>query len=168
MNAIRHKGHEREIPHAHIYHALMPVAFFIIWLLDSNIFRISIILNDFVPFLIRLVLFILVIVSAITFIMVSHRTLFKSHEAPNSLITNGILGYVRNPMYFGILLIYVAFILLSISLISIGLFFIIFLVYNWMVNFEEKILENMFGKQYLEYRNKVSKFIPNPFKKYKK
>ena len=168
MNAIRHKGHEREIPHAHIYHASMPVAFFIIWFLDSNIFRISIILNDFVPFLFRLVLFILVIISAITFIMVSHRTLFKSHEVPNSLITNGILGYVRNPMYFGILLIYVAFILLSISLISIGLFVIVFLVYNWMVNFEEKILENMFGKQYLEYRNKVPKFIPNPFKKYKK
>ncbi|MFX0138857.1 MAG: methyltransferase family protein [Candidatus Hodarchaeota archaeon] len=168
MNTKRHKGHEREIPHAHIYHASMPIAFFILWFLDSNIFRISIILNDFIPFLIRLVLFIVVIISAITFIMVSHRALFKSHEAPNSLITNGILGYVRNPMYFGILLIYVAFILLSISLISIGLFVIIFLVYNRMVNFEEQILENMFGKQYLEYRNEVPKFIPNPFKKYKK
>ena len=146
----------------------MPVAFFIIWFIDSNIFRISIFLNDFVPFLIRLILFILVIISAITFIMVSHRILFKSHELPNSLITNGILGYVRNPMYFGILLIYVAFIFLSISLISIGLFVITFLVYNWMVNFEEHILENMFGEQYLEYRKKVPKFIPNPFKKYKK
>ncbi|MFX0105965.1 MAG: methyltransferase family protein [Candidatus Hodarchaeota archaeon] len=168
MNVKRHKGHEREIPHAHIYHASMPVAFFTIWFLDSNIFRISIILNDFVPFLIRLVLFILVTTSAITFIMLSHRALFKSHEAPNSLITNGILAYVRNPMYFGILLIYVSFILLSISLISIGFFAIVFLVYNRMVKFEEKILENMFGKQYLEYRNKVPKFIPNPFKKYKK
>jgi len=37
-----------------------------------------------------------------------------------------------------------------------------------MVNFEEQILENMFGEQYLEYRKKVPKFIPNPFKKYKK
>ena len=146
----------------------MPVAFFIIWFIDSNIFRISIFLNDFVPFLIRLILFILVIISAITFIMVSHRILFKSHELPNSLITNGILGYVRNPMYFGILLIYVAFIFFSISLISIGLFVIVFLVYNWMVNFEEKVLENMFGEQYLEYKKNVPKFIPNPFKKYKK
>ncbi|UCD00812.1 MAG: isoprenylcysteine carboxylmethyltransferase family protein [Promethearchaeota archaeon] len=167
MSIKRHEGHEREIPHAHIYHASMPVAFFIIWFLDSNIFRISIILNYFVPFLIRLILFILVFICAIVFIMLSHRILFKSHEAPNSLITNGILGYVRNPMYLGILLIYVAFILLSISLISIGIFVIVFLVYNRMVNFEEQILEDMFGKQYLEYRNKVPKFIPNPFRKYK-
>lgn len=168
MSVKRHDGHEREIPNAHIYHASMPVAFFIIWFLDSNIFRISIFLNDFVSFLIRLILFILVFISAIIFIMLSHRALFKSHEPPNSLITNGILGYVRNPMYFGILLIYLAFIFFSISLISIGLFVIVFLVYNWMVNFEEKILENMFGEQYLEYRKKVPKFIPNPFKKYKK
>ena len=168
MNVKRHKGDEREIPHAHIYHASMPVAFFIIWFLDSNIFRISIFLNNFVPLLIRLILFILVLISAITLIMLSHRALFKSNEPPNSLITNGILGYVRNPMYFGILLIYVAFIFLSISLISIGLFVIVFLVYNWMVNFEEEILENMFGEQYLEYKKKVPKFIPNPFKKYKK
>ena len=165
MNENRHSGHEREIPHAHVYHATMPIAFFIIWFLDSNIFRISTLLDNFIPFLVRLVLFISVFAIAIIFIMLSHRTLFKSHEAPDKLITEGILRYVRNPIYFGILLIYVAFLFLSISLISIGVFAIIFLVYNWMVNFEENILENMFGEEYLRYKNKVSKWIPNPFKK---
>ncbi|MCK4688331.1 MAG: isoprenylcysteine carboxylmethyltransferase family protein [Candidatus Lokiarchaeota archaeon] len=165
MEIKRHDGHEREIPNAHIFHAILPIIFIIIWFLDSNIFRISTFLNGFVDFLIRLILFILVFAIAISFIMLSHRALFKSHQPPNSLITNGILGYVRNPMYLGILLIYIAFIFLSISLICIGFFIIIVLVYNWMVNFEEKILENMFDTQYLEYKKKVSKWIPNPFKK---
>ncbi len=164
MNVKRHEGHEREIPHAHIYHVILPVAFFLIWFLDSNVFRISIFLNDFVPFIIRLILFIVVLAIALTIISLSHRALFKSHQPPNSLITNGILGYTRNPMYFGIILIYVAFIFLSISLICIGLFIIVFLVYNWMVNFEQKILENMFGEEFLEYKKKVGKWIPNPFK----
>jgi len=62
------------------------------------------------------------------------------------------------------LLIYVAFIFLSLSLISIGLFVLIFLVYNWMANFEEKILENLFGEQFLEYKKKVGKWLPNPLK----
>jgi protein-S-isoprenylcysteine O-methyltransferase Ste14 len=166
MKSKRHEGHEREVPNAHIFHAVLPIGFIIIWFLDSYIFQISIFLNSFIPYLIRLILFILVFATAITFIISSHRSLFKSHQPPNSLITTGILGYVRNPMYFGILLIYVAFIFLSISLISIGLFIIVFLVYNWMVNFEEKILENMFGNQFLEYKKKVPKWIPNPFKKY--
>jgi len=164
MKVNRHKGHEREIPHAHIYHAVMPIVFFIIWFLDSNIFRISTFLDNFIPFLVRLILFISVFAIAITFIMLSHRTLFKSHQAPDELITEGILRYVRNPMYFGILLIYVAFLFLSISLISIGVFVIVFLVYNWMVNFEENILENMFGEEYLSYKKKVPKWVPNPFK----
>ncbi|MFX1297703.1 MAG: methyltransferase family protein [Promethearchaeota archaeon] len=165
MKIKKHDGHEREIPNAHLFHTILPIIFIIIWFLDSNIFRISTFLNDFVDFLIRLLLFVLVFAIAITFIMLSHRSLFKSHQPPNSLITNGILGYVRNPMYLGILLIYVAFIFLSISLICIGLFIPVFLVYNWMVNFEEKILENMFGTQFLEYKKKVPKWIPNPFKK---
>jgi len=165
MKVKRHEGHERELPNAHIYHAILPVVFVIVWILDSNIFRISTFLNDHVLFEIRLILFILVFVIALTFIFLSHQALFKSHQPSNSLITTGILGYVRNPMYLGILLIYIAFIFLSISLISIAVFVVISLVYNWMVNFEEKILENLFGNKFLEYKAKVPKWIPNPFKK---
>ena len=165
MKVKRHEGHERELPNAHIYHAILPVVFVLVWFLDSSIFRISIFLNDFVLFEIRLIIFIIVFITALIFILLSHRALFKSHQPSNSLITNGVLGHVRNPMYLGILLIYIAFIFLSISLISIGIFIIIFLVYNWMVNFEEKILENLFGNEYLEYKAKVPKWFPNPFKK---
>ncbi|MFX1364952.1 MAG: methyltransferase family protein [Promethearchaeota archaeon] len=164
MSKKRHKGHEREVPNAHIYHSILPIVFVLVWFLDSNIFRFSIFLNDYVPFVIRLILCIIILALSFTFIFLSHRTLFKSHQPSNSLIITGILKYTRNPMYFGILLIYVAFIFLSISLISIGLFIIVFLVYNWMVNFEQKILENMFGDEFLEYKKRVPKWFPNPFK----
>ncbi|MFX0021260.1 MAG: methyltransferase family protein [Candidatus Hermodarchaeota archaeon] len=167
MNVKRHEGHEREAPNSHLYQGLLPVIFILIWFLDSQIFRFSTFLNNFVPFMIRIILFVIVFAISIIFIMLSHSTLFKSHEPSNKLITSGILRYVRNPMYFGILLIYVAFLLLSISLIGIGLFVVVFLVYNWMVNFEEKILENIFGDEYKEYKSRVSKWIPNPLKKYK-
>jgi len=165
MKVKRHEGHEREIPNGHIYHAVIPIIFLTIWFLDSSLFRISTILNEFIPFAIRIILFILFLGISLIFITLSHRALFKSHQPSNSLITNGILSYVRNPMYFGILLIYFAFILLSISLIAIGLFIIVFLIYNWMVNFEESILENIFGEKYIKYKKKVSKWIPNPFKR---
>lgn len=163
----RHEGHEREIPHAHIYHALLPIIFIAIWFLDSQIFHITTILNGFVPLAVRLSLFIIILAIAIIFILLSHRALFRSHQPPDSLITTGILAYTRNPMYFGILLIYVSLILLSISIISIGFLFLVFLIYNKMVNFEEKILVNLFGEQFSDYKKKVSKWVPNPFKKYR-
>lgn len=165
MSLKRHQGQEREFPHAHIYHVLLPIIFISIWFLDSQIFHLSTILNDFIPFFIHLILAICVFIIAITLIQLSHRALFKSHLPPNTLIKNGILGYIRNPMYLGILLIYIAFLCFSISIICIALFILVFLVYNKMVNFEEHILENMFGEEYLNYKKKVSKWIPNPFKK---
>jgi len=165
MNVKRHDGHEREIPNAHIYHTILPIIFMITWILDSQIFQVSIILNNFVPLIIRFFLFILILIIALIFIMLSHQALFKNHQPPNSVITTGILGYTRNPMYFGIILIYLAFICLSISLISVGIFVLVFLVYNKMVNFEEKLLENMFGDKYLDYKNKVPKWFPIPIKK---
>jgi protein-S-isoprenylcysteine O-methyltransferase Ste14 len=163
MNIKRHDGHEREIPNAHLFHAILPIVFFIVWFLDSNIFHISTFLNSFIPFIIRLILFTVIFAIAIIFILLSHRALFKSHQPPNALITSGILSYIRNPMYFGILLIYIAFILLSVSLISIALFVVVFLIYNWMANFEEYILENLFGEEFLKYKKKVGKWIPKIF-----
>ncbi|MDX1797641.1 MAG: isoprenylcysteine carboxylmethyltransferase family protein [Candidatus Lokiarchaeia archaeon] len=167
MNVKRHEGHEREAPNSHLYHALLPIIFILLWFLDSQVFRFSTFLNKYAPPLIRLILFIIVFAISIAFIILYHRKLFKKHQPSNNLITNGILRYVRNPMYFGILLIYVAFLILSISLIGIGLFIVVFLVYNWMVNYEEKILEDIFGDEYREYKSKVPKWIPNPFRKIK-
>jgi protein-S-isoprenylcysteine O-methyltransferase Ste14 len=34
-----------------------------------------------------------------------------------------------------------------------------------MVNYEEKILEDVFGEEYKDYKRKVSKWIPNSLKK---
>jgi protein-S-isoprenylcysteine O-methyltransferase Ste14 len=68
-------------------------------------------------------------------------------------------------MYFGILLIYVACICLSISLISIVAFIPIFLVYNKMVIYEEKILIGLFGKQFLDYKKNVPRWFPKIIKK---
>jgi protein-S-isoprenylcysteine O-methyltransferase Ste14 len=153
-------GHEREMPHAHFYHIFLPILFITIWILDTSFLKISTIFDVFVPFLLRLILFGLILIIALSFIQVSHKTLFKSHQPPTSLIKKGILGRTRNPMYFGILLIYVACICLSISLVSIAVFFLIFIVYNNMVKFEEKILENLFGDQFLEYKKTVPRWFP--------
>jgi protein-S-isoprenylcysteine O-methyltransferase Ste14 len=165
MERKPHLGTDREIPHAHLYHALLPVIFWVIWFLDLQIFQISTFLNAYIPLIVRIVLFVSVFTIALIFISKSHKLLFKSHEPPDRVINTGILHYVRNPMYFGILLIYISLICLSISLISIGIFIMVFLIYNWMVNFEERILKESFGQEYEGYQQSVPKWIPNPFKK---
>ena len=149
-----------EAPHSHLIQALSPAIFTIVWILDSLVFSFSTVLNNFVPWIVRLVLFIIILAVALAFISASHNILFRSPENKNDLITDGILGHVRNPMYFGVLLIYLACIFLSISLISIALWIVIIVIYDKLATFEQKQLENLFGEKYQEYKKKTPKWIP--------
>lgn len=110
--------------------------------------------------IIRLILFIIIFVVGYLFVRASHNVLFRNPENKNALITNGILGHVRHPMYFGVLLFYLACLFLSISLISVAIWVVIIIIYNGLATFEEKQLEQLFGQEYFEYKAKVPKWIP--------
>jgi protein-S-isoprenylcysteine O-methyltransferase Ste14 len=156
----KYSGLDREYPRAHLYHSLLPVIFIIVWIIDTLFLSLTVWLNEFVPLVLRIVFFVVFFGLALIFIQLSHKVLFKEHEPSDTLIIKGILKRTRNPMYFGILLVYLSFILLSISVICIVLFFGVIILYDKMVNFEEDILEEMFGQAYLEYKKKVPKWIP--------
>ena len=149
-----------EAPHGHLKQGLSAIGFAVIWILDSFIFSFSTVLNSVIPWIVRLIWFIILIAIAYLFIRASHNVLFRQPENKNDLITDGILGHTRHPMYFGVLLIYLACIFLSISLIAIGLWIVIIVIYDKLATFEEKQLENLFGDKYLEYKKKVPKWIP--------
>ena len=151
---------KREIPHSHLYQALLPIIFVIVWVLDSQILELSTFLSGIVPFIVRAALFTVFLGTAITLMGLSHKALFNGGP-PDVLLTGGIFSYTRNPMYLGILLIYIAFIFLSISLISAALFVFVFYAYTKMVNYEEDILEELFNKEYKEYKERVPKWIPH-------
>lgn len=83
------------------------------------------------------------------------------------LVISGLYKYVRNPMILGVLSILIgeALLINSISiLIWAMLFFIINSVYFEFI--EEPKLERKFGDAYLDYKDNVSRWIPN-FKPYK-
>lgn len=163
----KNHSHGREMPHSHLYQLTLPILFASIWILDVFIFKLTLWLNDIVFLWIRMLLSFIFLAAAFAFIYLSHKAIFgEDHDtASNELITTGILGHVRNPMYLGIMLIYVSFIMLSMSILSMIIFIFVFLVYNKMADFEAGILEEMFGNDYLVYKNNVPKWIPSLIKK---
>ena len=79
----------------------------------------------------------------------------------NRLKTDGIYGWVRNPMYSGV------WILLSgVILMYHNYCLLIVIPVNWLimtltlVNTEEKWLENIYGDEYMEYKGRVNRCIP--------
>jgi protein-S-isoprenylcysteine O-methyltransferase Ste14 len=84
---------------------------------------------------------------------------FVKHEQP--LITTGAYGFVRNPMYLGILLIWfgiaVAFQHLILLLVAVLYVVPVFLFY---IRSEDRMMAREFGAPYEEYRRRVGSLLP--------
>lgn len=76
----------------------------------------------------------------------------------SKLVTSGPFTYSRNPIYVGLFLLFSGFEMVLQSyliVLIIPLVLIVFLA----VKKEEKLLEKYFGKEYLEYKKRVPRFI---------
>lgn len=79
---------------------------------------------------------------------------------PNQLITTGLWAYSINPNYFGELLIYTSFSLLSQHWLPFLLFSLIILL-EWVPNMIRKVRSlSRYGKSFKEYRAKVGLLFP--------
>jgi protein-S-isoprenylcysteine O-methyltransferase Ste14 len=84
-------------------------------------------------------------------------------DPPTELVAVGFYRYVRNPMYFGILLILAGYFLWFGTwalFIYVVLFFVI--THLFVVLYEEPNLKRRFGVSYEEYRRQVPRWIPRP------
>ncbi|HCR70681.1 MAG TPA: hypothetical protein DIW23_04480 [Anaerolineae bacterium] len=82
-------------------------------------------------------------------------------DPPKKLIIHGLYRYVRNPIYLGALLVLLRYIFWFGSGLMILYFLFFFLAYQILITLiEEPILKNTFGKEYEEYCQKVSRWIP--------
>jgi len=153
-------GAGREHPQTHLIHIICIIGFMIVCISDSLIFNFSTFLINYILWPIRIILFAIFLVIALIFMRLSGKKVFPENQEQKSLAKTGIFAYVRNPMYLGTPLIFIAFIFLTLSLISIVPLVITLFLFNHMVKFEEKDLEKIFGQEYLEYKKKVPRWLP--------
>ena len=104
--------------------------------------------------------FLLLIVSIKSFI--DNKTTINPLNLKKStyLVTSGVFRFSRNPMYLGMLL----FLLVTAIILNIIGGLIISILFIFYMNFfqiipEEKALENLFGKNYRNYRKTVRRWI---------
>lgn len=79
------------------------------------------------------------------------------------LVTYGIFGWVRNPLYVGNFLIWIGFGVGSAVWWFIPLAIVLFAVeYTLIVRYEEGVLESIFGREYLDYKARTPRWFPRP------
>jgi protein-S-isoprenylcysteine O-methyltransferase Ste14 len=159
MGGRKMKENQGEHPFGDKGQIILFVVFLIVWFADSFIFKISTFLAASVPLLGRVVISLLVLVLAVRLVQLGHAVIDHGHPA-DSLVSSGAFGYVRHPLYLGSMLFYLALVLATLSVFSAVIFIFIFLFYNFIAGYEEKLLLQKFGDAYQAYMKHTGRWIP--------
>ena len=149
---------------------LVPSIIYIITSLFDNVYRLEIIRNSIIKWIIIIILLVMGIIYGIWSVIIQNTIgeggpveigNIEISPKTKNLVVSGPYKNTRNPMLFGTFLIYLAFALFINSLASVVIVCAIFaFMLTVVVKMEEKRLSKDFGNQYEEYRKKVSMFIP--------
>jgi protein-S-isoprenylcysteine O-methyltransferase Ste14 len=166
MSTKKHEGH----PHLTGEHKfgdtgqlILFLLFLLVWILDSFVLEFSTFLKELIPLYLRLSLAGLVLLSGWYLARRGIKAVFGTQRDKPELIAEGVFRLVRHPIYTGALLFYLAAILSTLSLIS-GVFYLVIIAfYIFICRYEEKILAQAFGNDYLEYKKKTGMLFPKLF-----
>src|SRR4030042_4952786 len=149
---------------------LVPSIIYIITSLFDNVYRIEIIQNTIIRWIIIIILLVIGLIYGIGSVIIQNTVgqggpveigNIEISPKTKNLVVSGPYKNTRNPMLFGTFLLYLAFALFINSITSVVLVSAIFVfMLTVVVKMEEKRLLKDFGNQYEEYRKKVSMFIP--------
>jgi len=77
------------------------------------------------------------------------------------LVTYGIFSWSRNPLYNGNFLVWIGFCVISGVMWFLPIVVLLFgAEYSFIVRYEEGVLESTFGREYLDYKNSVPRWLP--------
>ena len=159
---MRH-GLGYEHPLCDRFQFLLLILFFIAWGIDSFsyfIFGYSTVIFQGLTFPLLFAGVILFFGLSFYLVSKSHKAVLEQvHDTPQ-LVDSGVYAWVRHPMYLGTLLFCLAFLFISVSLVSIGIWIAFFIFYDKMATYEEKSLIGILGEEYIRYRKRVSKWLP--------
>lgn len=142
------------------------IVFIMGFIIDLFFLKISFYWQDVFPWYYRILVFLPLLFIAWYFIQQSHNKIFKEERKYLIVIKTDIYAIIRHPMYFGSILIYIDFVILSFSVIAFVISIVIFFFYIYLCLHEEKLLIKKLGSEYCEYIKKVPMLIP--FTKIKK
>ena len=157
-----HTGIGSEHPFCDNIQLIMIILFFIVLAVDTIsyfFFRYSTVLFSLISFPILIIPGVIFLILSSYLIAKSHKAVFGNITNKAKLITYGVYGWVRHPMYLGILLFCLSFFFFSLSILSIIVWIAFFIIYEKMTVYEEKELVRILGDEYISYQNQVPKWF---------
>jgi len=136
------------------------IVFIIGMLSDLFLLKLSHPWQSMFPWYLRVIIFLPLLFVAGYFGQRAHKIVFKKERKEFMLIENDVYAIIRHPMYFGSILTYLAFVILSFSMISFVVFIVVVIFYYYLCRYEEQILVERLGDQYKKYMKNIPMLIP--------
>lgn len=127
---------------------------------DLFILNISRSWQDVIPWYVPVIIFIPLIFISGYLAQSGLKKVFKEERKELEVISSGVFGVVRHPIYLGSILIFLSFTVLSLSIIALVIWFVIIVFYYYLCRYEEKLLIGKLGKKYRDYMKEVPMLIP--------
>jgi protein-S-isoprenylcysteine O-methyltransferase Ste14 len=164
----RHEGREGligENPKGDFGQIIFGLLFAGVWMADTFFFNYTTFLNRYFLILIRMPLGIILLLLSFYLARKGMSIVFGEERKEPHVIRKSVFGIVRHPIYLSEILLYLGFLMFSISLAAavVWVFAIVFL--HYISRYEEKLLLSRFADEYKKYMNEVPMWIPLFWKK---
>ncbi len=136
------------------------VMFMGIWITDSFVFHYSTSLLEGISSYIRLAIAVPVLIAGWILARGGMKAVFGTTRDEPGVISTGVFRIVRHPIYTGAILFYLGAILMTMSIASAAFWVLIIGFYITICRYEERILTEAFGNDYLEYKKKTGMLVP--------
>ncbi|MGD2200353.1 MAG: isoprenylcysteine carboxylmethyltransferase family protein [Candidatus Bathyarchaeota archaeon] len=133
--------------------------FFVIWGLDSFFLKMTTFLDGSVPFPVRGVISLTLVVFGVYMSWNSHEAIFGG-ESSHAVIDWGAYSLCRHPMYLGIVSLLLGLSFASFSIASFFISAVLMVLYDRFASYEEEQLIKLYGEYYREYQRRVPKWVP--------
>jgi protein-S-isoprenylcysteine O-methyltransferase Ste14 len=137
---------------------LFLVVFLAVWVVDSFFLHYALNVLGIMVLLATVPLGVAIFAAGIVLANRSEEVVFHNHAA--KVIDSGVYGYVRHPMYLGLMLILLGFSITTVSILSLFVWIAMFLFLDRMAAYEEHDLTRILGQPYADYQKRVPKWLP--------
>ena len=139
---------------------VLAIVFIIGMISDLFLLKLSNSWQDGFSWYYRIVIFIPLFFAAGYFAQRAHKKVFKEERKELMLIQTDVFARIRHPMYFGSILTFLCFVVLSLSVIALVVFIVVVIFYYYLCRYEEQLLIEKLGDKYRDYMKNVPMLFP--------
>ena len=134
--------------------------FAVTWISDTFFLKYTTVLNHHIPLGVRIPFGVVLLVLSGYLARTGLSTVFGEKREKPGVIRISVFNVIRHPIYLSEILLYLGFLMLSISLAAAFVWVIAILFLHYVSRYEERLLLARFGDEYEQYMREVPMWIP--------